>query len=100
MSDPNLKLIIETTKPAGNLVHFTLYEGAKLNASIISPQRLLEMHNGICEEPKLEERVASQVFKNLTGECTQDIKGKCTLKEAVELIRALNHKQDAKLIIC
>jgi hypothetical protein len=98
MRNPNLKLIIEITSSTENLVRFTLCKGAKLNASIISPKRLIEMHNGIFEPPDLEETVQSQVLKSVMGECTHDINGKCTLKEAVELIRALNHKQEVELV--
>lgn len=99
MSNPNLKLIIKATNPSDNLVQFILYKGAQLDASIITPKRLIELHDEIWEEPTLDERVQSQALKGVMGECSKDITGTCTLKEAVELLRALNHKQEAKLVL-
>ena len=100
MNNPNIKLIIKIANPNNSLAQFTLHKGAQLDASIISPKRLIEMQNGILKEPDLEEKVNNQILKSVMGECTQDIKGKCTIEEAIELIRALNHKQEVKLALC
>lgn len=89
----NPKLIIKALTPTDNLVQFILFKGAQLDASIISPKQLIELHDGIYEEQTIEEKIQNQVLKSVMGECTQEITGKCTLKKAVELIRALNHKQ-------
>lgn len=95
----NPKLIIKALNPTDKFVQFILFKGAQLDASIITPKRLLELQSGILEEANLEEQTESQILKSVMGECTQDISGKCTLKEAVELIRALNHKQEAKIVL-
>lgn len=97
MSNENIKLLIEVANPANNRVQFTLYKGAQLDASVISPKQLIEMHNGVYDEPTLEEKVQNQVLKNVMGECTQDIIGKCSIEQAVKLIRALKHTQNAKV---
>jgi len=97
MNDPNVKLTIKMASSNKSLAQFTLYKGAQLDASIINPNQLIKMHNGIQEKPSLEEKIKHQVLKGVMGECTQDITGKCTIGEAVELIRALNHKQEVKL---
>jgi len=83
MNNPNIKLIIKVTDHANRRAQFTLHKGAQLDASIISPKRLIEMHNGICNEPDLEEKVSNQILKSVMGECTQDITGKCTIEEAI-----------------
>ena len=100
MKNPNIKLFIELTNPVNSLVNFTLRKGAQLNASIISPARLIELHNGIVEPSTLDDKAQTNVLKSVMGECTQDITGRCTVKEAVELIRALNHKQEVELTTC
>ena len=96
----NPKLIIKVLNPTDKHVQFMLFKGAQLDASIISPKQLYELHEGFYEEQTIEEKIQHQVLKSVMGECTQDIMGKCTLKQAVELIRALNHKQEIKLVLC
>ncbi len=91
------KLIIYVRNPADKLVEFHLSKGAQLDASIIGPQRLMKLHSGVLEEPELEERIENQILKSMMGECTTDISGKCTLQDAVDLIRALHHRQEAKI---
>ena len=98
IDSPNTKLSLKVSNP--NKVYFTLYEGAKLDASVISPKQLIELHSGIHEEPTLDERIEGQVLKSVFGKCTQDITGKCTLDQAIRLIRALHHRQDVKLALC
>ena len=100
MKNPNIKLLIELTNPANSLVKFTLRKGAQLDSSIISPARLIELHNGIVEPSTLDDKAQANVLKSVMGACTQDITGRCSLKEAVELIRALNHKQEVELTTC
>ena len=100
MNNPNIKLLIEISSTTNSLANFTLRKGAQLDASIISPARLIELHNGIVEPSTLDDKAQANVLKSVMGECTQDITGRCTLKEAVELIRALNHKQEAELTFC
>ena len=99
MSNTNIKLVIEITSRQEGTAQFTLRKGAQLNASIISPQRLIEMHEGVWDEFTLEEKIQSSILTSVMGECTKDITGICTIKEAVDLIRALNHKQEVKLRI-
>jgi len=96
---PTIKLLIKLPTLTERLAQFTLYKGAQLDASIICPKRLIEMHEGIYEDTDIEERINNQVLKCVMGECTEDITGKCTLKEVVELIRALNHKQEIELTV-
>lgn len=100
MPNPNIKLLVEVTPRPGPLVNFNLYKGAQLDASIITPERLFYLHNGTFPVLELEERAQSRILKCVMGECTEDISGKCTIQEAVELIRALNHTQEVKFILC
>ena len=100
MKNPNIKLLVEIISPANNRANFILRKGAQLDASIISPVQLMKLHCGIIEQPTLEEKAQASILKSIMGECTQDITGKCTLKEAVMLIRALNHKQEVEVSLC
>ena len=97
MNNPNTMLIIEIPLPISGLAHFTLKKGAQLDASIINPKKLIEMHQGIHEDTTIEDKIESQILKSVMGECSKDIMGKCTKDEAIELIRALNHKQEVKV---
>jgi len=99
MSNPNIKLVIRFTNATNSTAHFMLYKGAQLDASIISPQELIAMNDGVTTEITMEERLSNQVLKGVMGECIKDFKGKCSVQKAVELIRALNHKQEVKLYI-
>ena len=92
-------LIIKMIKPDDNIVQFMLAKGAQLDAGIISPKQLYQMYDGTYEEQTIEEKIQHQVLKSVMNECTEDIIGKCTLKQAVDLIRALNHKQEVKLVL-
>jgi hypothetical protein len=100
VTNPNIKLIITIADTDSGMARFTLHKGAQLDAGIISPKRLIEMHLGIRSATDMEDRISSHILKSVMGECTQDITGKCSLDEAVELIRALNYKQDIKLLLC
>jgi hypothetical protein len=95
MNNPNVKLLVEITNLADNMARFILRKGAQLDTSIISPRQLIELHNGKIEQSTLEDKAQTSILKSVMGECTQDITGKCTFKEAVMLIRALNHTQNA-----
>ena len=99
MNNPNIKLFIEITNPANSQAKFTLQKGAQLDVGVISPKRLMELHDGTFEPSTLEEKAQTAILKTVMGECTQTITGICTLKEAVELIRALNHRQEVELNI-
>jgi len=48
-------------------------------------------------EISIEDKLSSQVLKGVMGKCNRDITGMCTVEEAVELIRALNHRQEVKV---
>lgn len=98
MYNSNIKLVVKLTAPNKNLALFTLYKGAQLDASIITPTQLIKMHAGTYEAPEIDERAQSQVLKSVMGECLQDITGMCSIGEAVNLIRALSHKQEVELI--
>ncbi len=91
------KLIIHVRNPANKLVEFHLFKGAKLDASIIGPKQLMKLHSGVLEEPELDERIENQILKGVMGECTMDISGTCTIQNAVDLIRALHHRQEVKI---
>jgi hypothetical protein len=99
MNNPNVKLLVEVATNNKNRADFTLYKGALLDVSIISPKRLIELHNETYEDTTSEEKAHNQALKGVMGECTKDISGKCTLSEVVELIRAVNHKQEVKLVV-
>ena len=99
MNNPSIMLHVEITSIANNLCQITLHKGAQLYADVITPKRLIELQHGIREEPTLEERAEASILESVKGICTTDITGKCTLQEAVELIRAIDHKQDIKLTI-
>ena len=98
MNNPNVKLLIKIANTDNNLAQFTLHKGAQLDASIISPERLIEMHNGVWEAFTIEEKIQASILTGVMGTCAQDITGTCTIKEAVGLIRALNHKQEIILL--
>ena len=101
MYNPNIKLLVKMKDFTKNRAQaqFTLFKGAQLDSSIISPKELIKMHSGIFwEEPTIEERIQTQILKSVMGECTKDIIGKCTLEEAIKLIRALSHKQEIELV--
>jgi len=92
------KLVIKITNLSDKLVQFTLFKGAQLDTSIISPKQLIALNNGIPLESELEEEAESRILKSIMGECTQDVLGKCTIIEAIKLIRALNHNKEIKII--
>ena len=93
------KLLIKLLSRRDNRFRFFLFKGAQLDASIITPKRLIELQNGIQIESDIEDKTDCQVLKSVMGECTDDITGTCTLEEAVQLIRALNHKQELRLVL-
>ena len=102
MKNPNLKLRISVISLEKNTAEYTLYKGAKLDASVINPKQIINLNCGcgFHEEATLEDMMHSRGLKSVMGECTNDITGVCDFKKAVKLIRALHPNQEAELVIC